>query len=57
MKNVGKLDTNFDPEELENALEKFVNRYNNERYQKSLNKLTSADIYYSRGGEMLKERR
>lgn len=37
MKNSVKLDNYFAPEELENALEKFVNRYNNERYHESLN--------------------
>ena len=46
MKNVVKLDNYFAPEELENALEKFVNRYNNERYHDSLNNLTPADVYY-----------
>jgi transposase InsO family protein len=32
MKNVVKLDNYSAPEELEAALQKFVNRYNNERY-------------------------
>lgn len=56
MKNVVKLDNYFAPEELENALEKFVYRYNNERYHESLNNLTPADVYYGRGDQILKER-
>ena len=49
MKNVVKLDNYFAPEELEAALEKFVYRYNNERYHESLNNLTPADVYFGRG--------
>lgn len=56
MKNVVKLDNYFAPEELENVLEKFVDRYNNERYHESLNNLTPADVYYGRGDQILKER-
>ena len=51
-----KLDNYFAPEELENVLEKFVDRYNNERYHESLNNLTPADVYYGRGDQILKER-
>ena len=36
MKNIVKLDNYFCPEELEAALEIFVNTYNNERYHESL---------------------
>jgi putative transposase len=56
MKNVVKLDNYFAPEELEAALKKFVNRYNNERYHESLNNLTPADVYFGRGEMILKER-
>lgn len=56
MKNVVKLDNYYAPEELEKALEKFVYRYNNERYHESLNNLTPADVYYGRGDLILKER-
>ena len=55
-KNVVKLDNYFAPEELEAALEKFVYRYNNERYHESLNNLTPADVYFGRGELILKER-
>jgi transposase InsO family protein/transposase-like protein len=56
MKNVVKLDNYYCPEELEAALEKFVNTYNNERYHESIQNLTPADVYYGRGEQILKER-
>ena len=56
MKNVVKLDNYYCPEELEAALEKFVNTYNNERYHESLKNLTPADVYFGRGELILKER-
>ena len=54
--NILKLNNKFAPEELEAALKKFVERYNNERYHESLNNLTPADIYFGRGEMILKER-
>ena len=56
MKNVVKLDNYYCPEELERALEKFVETYNNERYHESLENLTPADVYFGRGDLILKER-
>ena len=56
MKNIVKLDNYYAPKELQSALEKFVYRYNNERYHESLNNLTPADVYYGRGDQILKER-
>ena len=50
---VGTLNNNFMDEA---ALEKFVYRYNNERYHESLNNLTPADVYFGRGELILKER-
>ncbi len=44
-----KIDNYFASEELEAALEKFVYRYNNERYNESLKDLTPADVYFGRG--------
>ena len=44
------------PEELEKALAEFVNFYSNCRCHKSLNNLTSADVYYGRGELILTER-
>jgi transposase InsO family protein/transposase-like protein len=57
MKNVVKLHFYYSPEELEKALEEFVNRYNNERYHESLQNLTPADVYFGRSDEILRERR
>lgn len=56
MKNVVKLHHYYSPEELEAALEEFVNRYNNQRYHESLKNLTPADVYFGRGEEILKQR-
>ena len=56
MKNVVKLNNYYSPEELKEALEEFVNRYNNERYHESLKNLTPADVYYGRGDLILKQR-
>lgn len=56
MKNVVKLHYYYSPEELEKALEEFVNRYNNDRYHESLKNLTPADVYFGRDEEILKER-
>ncbi|AZA85425.1 transposase [Chryseobacterium shandongense] len=51
-----KLHHYYSPEELEKALEEFVNRYNNERYHESLQNLTPADVYFGRADEVLKIR-
>lgn len=56
MKNVVKLHHYYSPEELEAALEEFVNRYNNHRYHESLKNLTPADVYFGRADEVLKIR-
>lgn len=56
MKNVVKLDNYYTPEELNTALEKFVQVYNNKRYHESLQNLTPADVYYGRGYQILQER-
>ncbi len=56
MKNVVKLDNYYTPEELEKALKKFVDSYNNESHHESLQNLTPADVYYGRGYQILQER-
>ena len=56
MKNVVKLHHYYSPEELQAALEVFVNRYNNERYHESLKNLNPADVYFGRANEVLKIR-
>src|SRR5690606_42048340 len=45
------------PEELIEALEKFVDNYNNRRYHESLNNLTPADIYYGRSEQIIEKRK
>ena len=56
MKNVLKLETYYNPEELKQAIKRFVNYYNNQRYHESLNNLTPSDVYFRRGHEKLKRR-
>ena len=56
MKNVVKLDNYFHPEQLKEAINEFVDYYNNERYHESLNNVTPADVYYGREEEVLKQR-
>jgi putative transposase len=56
VKNVDKLGHYYSFEELIEAPEKFVHRYNNERYFDSLHNLTPADLYFGRGELILKER-
>ena len=52
-----KLDNYYCPEELIAALEKFVNKYNKQRYHESLKNLTPAYVYFGRGYLILKERK
>jgi transposase InsO family protein len=56
MKNVVKLDNYYSPEDLCNAIETFVQYYNNERYHESINNLTPANVYFGREEEILRER-
>lgn len=57
MKNVVKLNHFYHPEELVEALEKFVENYNNNRYHESLENLTPADVYFGRSEQVLEKRR
>lgn len=56
MKNVVKLNHFYHPEELVEALDKFVDNYNNNRYHESLGNLTPADVYYGRSDKILEQR-
>lgn len=56
MKNVVKLNHYYAPSELEDALGKFVEYYNNERFHESLDNVTPADVYFGRRLEVLTER-
>ena len=51
-----KLHNFYHPDELRQALSKFVDRYNNQRYHESLNNLTPADVYFGKGDAILKRR-
>jgi hypothetical protein len=55
-KNVVKLDHYYCPEELIEALKRFVLYYNNERYHESLDNVTPADVYFGRKDQILKRR-
>ena len=56
MKNMVKLRNYYYPWELDQAIEAFVEYYNQERYHESLNNLTPADVYFERGMEVLSRR-
>lgn len=56
MKNVVKLNNYFHPSQLSNAIDAWVNHYNNHRYHESLQNLTPADVYFGRGEKILEQR-
>lgn len=56
MKNVIKLHYYESSEELEQALDEFINYYNNERYHESLDNMTPIDVYSGNDYEIKKER-
>lgn len=56
MKNVVKLDNYYCPDELKEAIHRFVQYYNYQRYHESLDNVTPADVYYGRQEEILKRR-
>ena len=53
MNNQILLDNIYLPGQLESAIDNFVDCYNDARYHESLNILTSADVYYDRGKNIL----
>ena len=57
MKNVVKINHFYHPEELVEALEKFVEDYNNKRYYESLKKLPPGDVSFGRSEQILEKRR
>jgi hypothetical protein len=56
MKAAVKLNNYYCPEELENAINHFVDYYNNKRYHESLNNLIPRDVYFGRGEQIIKRR-
>lgn len=56
MKNIVKLDHYYCPQELTEAIDKFVNYYNNHRYHESLDNVTPADVYFGKKEQILRRR-
>ena len=56
LKNRILLENYFFSVDLEAQIEAFVDHYNHQRYHESINNLTSADVYFGRGQEILKQR-
>ncbi len=56
MKSVVKLDVYHTPEELVNAIEKYVQYYNHERFHEALNNVTPYDVYHGRHHKIIKKR-
>jgi transposase InsO family protein len=56
MKNVVKLQNYYSPSQLAEAIEDFVEYYNNHRYHESLDNMTPVSIYYGKEKEVQSER-
>ena len=56
LKNIVKLNHYFCPDELNDALENFVNYYNHKRYHESLDNVTPADVYWGKKDQILRRR-
>ena len=56
MKNVVKLDNYYSPKDLEEAIDQFIDYYNNHRVHEALGNITPADVYFDRAEQILQER-
>lgn len=56
MKNVVKLENYYYPWELEQAIRRFVDYYNNERLHEALDNVTPADMYHGRYEQIIDRR-
>jgi putative transposase len=56
MKNIVNLDNYYCPDELIEAIDKFVNYYNHKRYHESLDNVTPADVYFGKKEQILRRR-
>lgn len=56
IKSVVNLQHYYCPEQLNEAIQEYVEFYNKERYHESLNNLTPEDVYLGRGELILKQR-
>jgi putative transposase len=57
LKNVVKLENYYSPEELERAVESFVEHYNYHRYHEAIDNLTPAQKYYHQATKILQQRK
>jgi len=55
MKNVVKLQNYYSPSQLAEAIDDFVEYYNNQRYHESLDNMTPVSIYYGKEKEVQSE--
>ena len=56
LKNVVKLENYYSPQELERAVESFVEHYNYHRYHEAIDNLTPAQKYYHQAEKVLRQR-
>jgi len=56
MKNIVQLQNYYSPSQLAEAIDDFVEYYNNQRYHESLDNMTPASIYYGKEKEVRSER-
>ncbi len=56
MKNIIKLNPYYTPNQLERALEKFVQYYNFNRYHEAIDNLTPAQVYFGKANRIIKQR-
>lgn len=57
LKNVIKLENYYSPEELERAIESFVNHYNYHRYHEAIDNLTPVQKYHNQAEKVLQHRK
>jgi hypothetical protein len=56
LKNRILLENDFLPGDLEARIEAFVEHYNHQRYNESLNNVTPADAYFGRAETIIQQR-
>jgi len=56
LKNVICLDNHYFPWELQQAIEDFIDHYNNRRYHEALNNVTPADVFFGRAAQIQSQR-
>jgi len=56
LKNVICLENHYFPWELEQAIQEFIDYYNNQRYHEALNNVTPSDVFFGRAKTILSQR-